>query len=100
MVNVKNICDLIVPVPLAMPLIQEMSHEINLIDPSLKPVCISSPKMSRCFASQTSQEIKKYTVRGPLPINPLLLLPLLFPPLSISLSCISNYPTLILASLH
>ena len=56
----NNITDLVSGIPLKLPPIQEMNHEINLIDPE-KTYPLLSAKLPKAFLQELSQKIERYT---------------------------------------
>ena len=56
----NNITDLVSGIPLKLPPIQEVNHEINLIDPE-KCICYHLPKCPEHFCEELSQKIERYT---------------------------------------
>ena len=56
----NNITDLVSGIPLKLPPIQEVNHEINLIDPE-KRIHYRLPKCPEHFREELSQKIKRYT---------------------------------------
>ena len=55
-----NITDLVSGIPLKLPPIQEVNHEINLIDPE-KRIHYCLPKCPEHFCKELSQKIERYT---------------------------------------
>ena len=56
----NNITDLVSGIPLKLPPIQEVNHEINLIDPE-KCIHYHLPKCPEHFRKELSQKIERYT---------------------------------------
>ena len=56
----NNITDLVSGIPLKLPPIQEVNHEINLIDPE-KRIHYCLPKCPEHFREELSQKIERYT---------------------------------------
>ena len=57
----NNITDLVSGIPLKLPPIQEVNHEINLIDPK-KHIHYHLPKCPEHFHEELSQKIERYTI--------------------------------------
>ena len=55
-----NITDLVSGIPLKLPPIQEVNHEINIIDPE-KHIHYHLPKCPEHFRKELSQKIERYT---------------------------------------
>src|ERR1700690_3517539 len=58
-----SIHDLVQPVPLVMPLVREVVHEINLIDPDYKPT-YHQPRCPDALRGEFAKKIKRYTKAG------------------------------------
>ena len=56
----NNITDLVSGIPLKLPPIREVNHEINLIDPK-KRIYYHLPKCPEHFREELSQKIERYT---------------------------------------
>ena len=56
----NNITDLVSGIPLKLPPIREVNHEINLIDPK-KHIHYRLPKCPEHFCEELSQKIERYT---------------------------------------